>query len=148
MWGPLEESSIECLEERCDGRVAEALVCKFNVVGLGGSCVREASSFIDGVAKGIAYRGAGLWQGVLIAWPSNIMHGDGCSGTIAWYIGALACSTWWLSSLGVCCSTLVDSGVMLGVGRSVVGRVCFVVVAPLPLHLGTHLPMISLPFGS
>jgi hypothetical protein len=24
VWGPLEESSIDCLEEGCDGRVAEA----------------------------------------------------------------------------------------------------------------------------
>jgi hypothetical protein len=53
-----------------------------------------------------------------------------------------------LQSVGVCCSTLVDIEVMLGVGRSMVGRVQFVTVAPLPVHLGTHLPMTSLPFNS
>jgi hypothetical protein len=42
-----------------------------------------------------------------------------------------------------CCSTLIDNGVMLGVGRSVVERVQFVAVVLLPLHLGTHLPKTS-----
>jgi hypothetical protein len=58
----LEESSVDCLEERCNGRVAEALVCKLNVVGLGGSCIREASSFNDGVVKGTTYTGAMVWR--------------------------------------------------------------------------------------
>jgi hypothetical protein len=53
-----------------------------------------------------------------------------------------------LQTIGAYCSTLVDSGVMLGVGRSVVERMRFVAVASLQLHLGTHLPMTSLPFGS
>jgi hypothetical protein len=54
---PLEESSVDCLKEGCDRRVAEALVCKFNVLGLGGLCVEEASSFNDRIAKGTTHTG-------------------------------------------------------------------------------------------
>jgi hypothetical protein len=60
---PLEESSIDCLEEGCDGQVAEALVCKIKVVGFVGSCIGEASSFNDGIASGKTFTGAESWQG-------------------------------------------------------------------------------------
>jgi hypothetical protein len=43
----------------------------------------------------------GCGRVVLIVWPSNITHGDYCSGTIVWYIGTLARSTWWLSIVHV-----------------------------------------------
>ncbi len=48
-----------------------------------------------------------------------------------------------LQIAGVYCSTLVDSEVMLGVGRSVVGREQFDAVSPLPQHLGRNLPKTS-----
>jgi hypothetical protein len=63
VWGPLEESSIYCLEEGCNERVAEALVSKFNIVSFVGSCIGEARSFNDGVARGTTFTGARLWQG-------------------------------------------------------------------------------------
>ncbi len=61
--GSLEESSVDCLDEGCNWQVAEALVFKLNVVGFVGSCVGEASSFNNGVARGTTFTGVGLWQG-------------------------------------------------------------------------------------
>ncbi len=94
MQGPFEESTVDCLDEGCNGRVAEALVGKFDVVGFVGLCIGEASSFEDGVARGTAFTGARLWRFFFIAHrPSNITHGDSYSRTLAGYIGALVCST-------------------------------------------------------
>jgi hypothetical protein len=128
--GPLEESSVDCLEEGCNGRVAEALVCKFNIVGLIGLCVGEARSFNDGVAKVMTFTGAGLCQGCFNLVASDIT--DGCSGIIAWNIGASACSTWWLSMM---CALLglikTSTGVVFAILSGLSGRVLNLVVGSL-----------------
>ncbi len=132
MQGPLEESSIDCLDEGCNGRVTEALVCKFNVVGFVSLCLGEAISFNNGVARGTTFTGPGYGGVVLIARPSDITHGDGCSRTIAWYIGALVCSTWWLS---IMCALLglnkTFTGVVFAISSGVIGRVHKSVVGSL-----------------
>ncbi len=85
---------------------------------------------MSGLQEACSFQGPGHGGVVLILQPSNITHGDGCSGTTAWLIDALACSTWWLSIrcalLGlIVTSTGVVFAIMLGVSgrihKSVVG---------------------------
>ncbi len=51
MLGTLEESSIDCLDEGCNGRVAKALVYKFCIVCFVSLWVGEAGSFNIRVAR-------------------------------------------------------------------------------------------------
>ncbi len=51
-------------DEGCDGWVAEALVCKFNIVGFAGLWVREASSFNNRVTRGTSFTGVGSMAGL------------------------------------------------------------------------------------
>ncbi len=68
-------------------------------------CSNSATAAISVITLGVltGLQGAqplqrlGCGRVVLIVLPSNITHGDYCSGTIVWYIGTLTCSTQWLS---------------------------------------------------
>ncbi len=70
--GTLEESSIDCLDEGCNGQVAFALVCKFNTVGFVGMCIGEAGSFNDGVARCAVGAYPNFYQGGLC----NLVEGE------------------------------------------------------------------------
>ena len=64
-------------------------------------------------------------------------HGDGCSETIAFFIGALACFTWWLS---IMCAlwghTKIDSGVVFTTSSLKMGSIHKSVVGSLyPLKI-------------
>ena len=52
VWCSIEEACIDCFEYRHDQWVAEALVHKFDIINLCGSCVGESGCFNDGVALG------------------------------------------------------------------------------------------------
>jgi hypothetical protein len=77
-------------------------------------------------------QGPGHGGVVLIVRPFNITHGDGCSETIAWYIGASACSIWWLSIMCVLLGLIETStGVVFAISSRVSGRVHKSVVGSL-----------------
>ena len=52
VWCSVEEACVDCFEYRHDQWVAEALVHKFDIINLCGSCVGESGCFNDGVALG------------------------------------------------------------------------------------------------